>query len=182
MSPLTTREFVQLRGNARSQMLQSEHTCRPSVSICVSVSTSSQRRRYTNRARASPRAPHRRARADGASYNHSYAKIQTQPPFCIFTATHINVNSIRASFTNTCKSEAAHWLYLNKTSSLTEKHLLSSHRFCFPRFRMGGIPAKTHKDEKLLIFLGIIDILQSYRYQSSLNYIAVLFSGILLSD
>jgi 1-phosphatidylinositol-4-phosphate 5-kinase len=28
--------------------------------------------------------------------------------------------------------------------------------------RMGGIPAK-HKDEKLLIFLGIIDILQSYR-------------------
>lgn len=29
---------------------------------------------------------------------------------------------------------------------------------------MGGIPAKTHKDEKLLIFLGIIDILQSYRY------------------
>lgn len=29
--------------------------------------------------------------------------------------------------------------------------------------RMGGIPCKTHKDEKLLIFLGIIDILQSYR-------------------
>ncbi|XP_051971563.1 phosphatidylinositol 4-phosphate 5-kinase type-1 beta-like isoform X1 [Xyrauchen texanus] len=28
---------------------------------------------------------------------------------------------------------------------------------------MGGIPAK-HKDEKLLIFLGIIDILQSYRF------------------
>jgi len=28
---------------------------------------------------------------------------------------------------------------------------------------MGGIPAKTHRDEKLLIFLGIIDILQSYR-------------------
>ncbi len=31
--------------------------------------------------------------------------------------------------------------------------------------RLGGIPAK-HKDEKLLIFLGIIDILQSYRYES----------------
>lgn len=31
---------------------------------------------------------------------------------------------------------------------------------------MGGIPAKTHKEEKLLIFLGIIDILQSYRYES----------------
>lgn len=32
-------------------------------------------------------------------------------------------------------------------------------------FRMGGIPAKTHKEEKLLIYLGIIDILQSYRYR-----------------
>lgn len=30
---------------------------------------------------------------------------------------------------------------------------------------MGGIPAKTHKEEKLLIYLGIIDILQSYRYE-----------------
>ncbi|XP_030624776.1 phosphatidylinositol-4-phosphate 5-kinase, type I, beta a [Chanos chanos] len=30
-------------------------------------------------------------------------------------------------------------------------------------YTMGGIPAK-HKDEKLLIFLGIIDILQSYRF------------------
>lgn len=35
---------------------------------------------------------------------------------------------------------------------------------CFsPGFRMGGIPARTHKDDKLLIYLGIIDILQSYR-------------------
>ena len=29
--------------------------------------------------------------------------------------------------------------------------------------RMGGIPAKSHKGEKLLLFMGIIDILQSYR-------------------
>lgn len=29
---------------------------------------------------------------------------------------------------------------------------------------MGGIPAKNHKGEKLLLFMGIIDILQSYRY------------------
>ncbi len=35
--------------------------------------------------------------------------------------------------------------------------------------RLGGIPAK-HKDEKLLIFLGIIDILQSYRYESPNKY------------
>lgn len=29
--------------------------------------------------------------------------------------------------------------------------------------RMGGIPARTHREDKLLIYLGIIDILQSYR-------------------
>uniref|UniRef100_A0A3B3VY03 PIPK domain-containing protein n=1 Tax=Poecilia latipinna TaxID=48699 RepID=A0A3B3VY03_9TELE len=40
----------------------------------------------------------------------------------------------------------------------------------FLRFRMGGIPAKTHKDEKLLIFLGIIDILQSYRFMKKLEH------------
>ncbi|KAG5834813.1 hypothetical protein ANANG_G00265580 [Anguilla anguilla] len=34
---------------------------------------------------------------------------------------------------------------------------------------MGGIPAK-HKDEKLLIFLGIIDILQSYRFVKKLEH------------
>ncbi|KAI1904932.1 hypothetical protein AGOR_G00010770 [Albula goreensis] len=34
---------------------------------------------------------------------------------------------------------------------------------------MGGIPAK-HKDEKLLIFLGIIDILQSYRFIKKLEH------------
>ncbi|KAG7255239.1 hypothetical protein CRUP_013033 [Coryphaenoides rupestris] len=37
-------------------------------------------------------------------------------------------------------------------------------------WRMGGIPAKTHKDEKLLIFLGIIDILQSYRFIKKLEH------------
>ncbi|XP_047238306.1 phosphatidylinositol 4-phosphate 5-kinase type-1 beta isoform X2 [Girardinichthys multiradiatus] len=35
---------------------------------------------------------------------------------------------------------------------------------------MGGIPAKTYKDEKLLIFLGIIDILQSYRFIKKLEH------------
>ncbi|XP_030215470.1 phosphatidylinositol 4-phosphate 5-kinase type-1 beta [Gadus morhua] len=35
---------------------------------------------------------------------------------------------------------------------------------------MGGIPAKSHKDEKLLIFLGIIDILQSYRFIKKLEH------------
>lgn len=35
---------------------------------------------------------------------------------------------------------------------------------------MGGIPARTHKDEKLLIYLGIIDILQSYRFIKKLEH------------
>uniref|UniRef100_A0A669E215 Phosphatidylinositol-4-phosphate 5-kinase, type I, beta b n=1 Tax=Oreochromis niloticus TaxID=8128 RepID=A0A669E215_ORENI len=36
--------------------------------------------------------------------------------------------------------------------------------------KMGGIPARTHKDEKLLIYLGIIDILQSYRFIKKLEH------------
>ncbi|XP_066499952.1 phosphatidylinositol 4-phosphate 5-kinase type-1 beta [Hoplias malabaricus] len=35
---------------------------------------------------------------------------------------------------------------------------------------MGGIPARTHRGEKLLIFLGIIDILQSYRFIKKLEH------------
>ena len=30
-------------------------------------------------------------------------------------------------------------------------------------FREGGVPAKNQKGERLLLFLGIIDILQNYR-------------------
>lgn len=48
--------------------------------------------------------------------------------------------------------------------------LVSGDQRCLKRFfnyvvslRMGGIPAKSHKGEKLLLFMGIIDILQSYR-------------------
>ncbi|XP_065518634.1 phosphatidylinositol 4-phosphate 5-kinase type-1 beta isoform X3 [Lathamus discolor] len=35
---------------------------------------------------------------------------------------------------------------------------------------MGGIPAKSHKEEKLLLFMGIIDILQSYRLMKKLEH------------
>ncbi|XP_062854564.1 phosphatidylinositol 4-phosphate 5-kinase type-1 beta [Trichomycterus rosablanca] len=35
---------------------------------------------------------------------------------------------------------------------------------------MGGIPARTNRGEKLLIFLGIIDILQSYRFIKKLEH------------
>uniref|UniRef100_A0A2K5K4J7 PIPK domain-containing protein n=1 Tax=Colobus angolensis palliatus TaxID=336983 RepID=A0A2K5K4J7_COLAP len=36
--------------------------------------------------------------------------------------------------------------------------------------RMGGIPAKSHRGEKLLLFMGIIDILQSYRLMKKLEH------------
>ncbi|KAJ7424357.1 Phosphatidylinositol 4-phosphate 5-kinase type-1 beta [Willisornis vidua] len=45
---------------------------------------------------------------------------------------------------------------------------------------MGGIPAKTHKGEKLLLFMGIIDILQSYRLMKKLEHSwkALVYDGI----
>jgi len=38
-------------------------------------------------------------------------------------------------------------------------------------FPPGGIPARNHKGERLLIFLGIIDILQSYRLSKKLEHV-----------
>lgn len=37
-------------------------------------------------------------------------------------------------------------------------------------FRPGGIPARNHKGERLLLYLGIIDILQSYRMRKKLEH------------
>uniref|UniRef100_A0A8C0FPZ4 Phosphatidylinositol-4-phosphate 5-kinase type 1 beta n=1 Tax=Bubo bubo TaxID=30461 RepID=A0A8C0FPZ4_BUBBB len=45
---------------------------------------------------------------------------------------------------------------------------------------MGGIPAKSHKGEKLLLFMGIIDILQSYRLMKKLEHSwkALVYDGV----
>lgn len=37
-------------------------------------------------------------------------------------------------------------------------------------FRSGGIPARNAKGERLLLFIGIIDILQSYRLKKKLEH------------
>lgn len=37
-------------------------------------------------------------------------------------------------------------------------------------FRPGGIPARNVKGERLLLFIGIIDILQSYRLKKKLEH------------
>lgn len=49
------------------------------------------------------------------------------------------------------------------TTNRPRSHVTSVLPALLPPFRMGGIPARTHRDDKLLIYLGIIDILQSYR-------------------
>lgn len=95
----------------------------------------------------------------GLSHNHSYKNTNTV--LHIYSNTHTNVNTAGASFTNTRKK------CRGTLERLFEQQLFS--KCCRVLvsvffFRMGGIPARTHKDEKLLIYLGIIDILQSYRY------------------
>lgn len=55
---------------------------------------------------------------------------------------------------------------LGVTGALAEGALL---KFCFT-CRMGGIPAVNGKGERLLLHVGIIDILQSYRWVSCSVY------------
>ena len=47
-------------------------------------------------------------------------------------------------------------------------------------FRPGGIPARNHKGERLLLYLGIIDILQSFRMRKKLEHAfkAVILDGV----
>ena len=45
-----------------------------------------------------------------------------------------------------------------------------SHPKRFYFFSPGGIPARNHKGERLLLYLGIIDILQSYRMRKKLEH------------
>lgn len=40
----------------------------------------------------------------------------------------------------------------------------------FSVFRPGGIPARNAKGERLLLYIGIIDILQSYRLKKKLEH------------
>jgi Phosphatidylinositol-4-phosphate 5-Kinase len=42
--------------------------------------------------------------------------------------------------------------------------------FLFEIHRPGGIPARNAKGERLLLFIGVIDILQSYRLQKKLEH------------
>ena len=47
-------------------------------------------------------------------------------------------------------------------------------------YRPGGIPARNHKGERLLLYLGIIDILQSYRIRKKLEHTfkAIIHDGV----
>ena len=50
----------------------------------------------------------------------------------------------------------------------------------FQPFRPGGIPARNHKGERLLLYLGIIDILQSYKIRKKLEHTikAIIHDGV----
>lgn len=114
--------------------------------------------------------------ARGLSHSHIHGYTQhkhTAATVCIYREGFECKCSQRSSPTNICGAVSEQRRCLNSVSSKEEEEnegggeaqLLSdvSCVFCCV-FRMGGIPAKTHKEEKLLIYLGIIDILQSYRY------------------
>ena len=47
-------------------------------------------------------------------------------------------------------------------------------------YRPGGIPARNHKGERLLLYLGIIDILQSYRIRKKIEHTfkAIIHDGV----
>lgn len=51
--------------------------------------------------------------------------------------------------------------------------------FCSP----GGIPARNSKGERLLLYLGLIDILQSYRLKKKLEHTmkAIIIEGVILN-
>ena len=50
----------------------------------------------------------------------------------------------------------------------------------FSFFRPGGIPARNHRGERLLLYLGVIDILQSYRMAKKLEHVfkAIIHDGV----
>lgn len=49
-------------------------------------------------------------------------------------------------------------------------------------FRPGGIPARSEKGERLLLFIGIIDILQSYRLKKKLEHTfkSIIHDGVII--
>ena len=58
---------------------------------------------------------------------------------------------------------------------------VDNHMILFTIFRPGGIPARNHKGERLLLYLGIIDILQSYRMRKKMEHTfkAIIYDGVI---
>lgn len=88
------------------------------------------------------------------SYNHSYT-TQTQQPFCVFTAMHLNVNTVSAPFTNTCKSPEAHLPLFELCATLQKKN--SSHSMTavvFLLFQDGWYPCQNTQRREAAHFPG----------------------------
>ena len=60
--------------------------------------------------------------------------------------------------------------------SLYDNNLLS----IFFVYSAGGIPARNHKGERILLYCGLIDILQSYRFKKKLEHAmkAMVYDGV----
>jgi hypothetical protein len=56
------------------------------------------------------------------------------------------------------------------TSVVMRNNYAALSYFLFKIHRPGGIPARNAKGERLLLFIGVIDILQSYRLQKKLEH------------
>lgn len=176
-SPPTTREWAQLggevgmRGGGGGVRAQIMHTYLGMHTLCFCLPPgpppffSLSEARLHNRD-LSLRGDSRTA-ISMATHKHTAATV------CIYREGFKCKCSQRSSPTNICQAVSEQRRYLNSVSSNEEEEDKGggeaqqfSDVLCvlYCVFRMGGIPAKTHKEEKLLIYLGIIDILQSYRY------------------
>lgn len=111
--------------------------------------------------------------APGLACSHIHGDTQRKhATVCIYRDGFECKCSQSSSPTNICEAASERRRYLPGVSSAEEvedgggevQRFSDVLRVSRCVFRMGGIPAKTHKEEKLLIYLGIIDILQSYRY------------------
>ena len=71
-------------------------------------------------------------------------------------------------------------MYSQKAKKFAKKINVNIINFTFFFFRPGGIPARNHRGERLLLYLGVIDILQSYRMAKKLEHVfkAIIHDGV----
>ena len=71
-------------------------------------------------------------------------------------------------------------IYSQKTTTYPKNQCDYNKLSLLSFFRPGGIPARNHRGERLLLYLGVIDILQSYRMAKKLEHVfkAIIHDGV----